>query len=166
MNVETIVALSNALAAADNHVEAAEAELKRAKETARRLREETIPGAMQELGITELKLESGQKLTIKQDVFAKIPDERKLDAFRWLEDNGFGGLIKVDVITNFGKGDFDAAKALAQKLSATYSAVSLKQDVHAQTLKAFLREQLAIASNIPLELFGAQPVWTAKISSK
>ena len=43
---------------------------------------------------------------------------------------------------------------------------ALDQGVHAQTLKAFLKEQLSKGANIPLELFGARPVWTAKITNK
>jgi len=166
LNVEQIVALANALVSADRDVELAETQLKAAKEQARRLREETIPAAMQELGIDQLVLETGFKLTIKQDVYASIPAERKVEAFDWLERNGFGGLIKVDVTTKFGKGDFETAKRLVAELQQRGLTPDINQSVHAQTLKAFLREQLASATNIPLELFGAQPVWTAKLSSK
>ena len=33
-------------------------------------------------------------------------------------------------------------------------------------LKAFLREQIKDAKPVPLELFGARPVWEAKITHK
>ena len=39
----------------------------------------------------------------------------------------------------------------------------VKQDVHAQTLKAWLREQLEQGAEVDLELFGARPVWVAKV---
>ena len=55
---------------------------------------------------------------------------------------------------------------LSERLRAMGLQPSLDQSVHAQTLKAFLKEQLAMGTNIPLDLFGARPVWTAKLSNK
>lgn len=166
MQLEDIVALANALIQADSEVEEAEQKLKGAKERARILREETLPSAMQELGMETFTLESGQKVSIKQDVFAQLTAERKPAAFKWLEDNGFGGLIKVEVGAKFGKGEFNDAMKLFTELRNRGLSAEFDQSVHAQTLKAFLREQMASASKVPLDLFGAYPVWTAKISSK
>lgn len=151
---------------ADASVEQAETNLKGIKERARVLREETIPSAMQELGLSELKLETGQKLSVKQDVYASIPSDGKVAAYDWLDVNGFGGLLKVEVVTNYSKGEKDLAAALYEELAGRGLQATIDQSVHAQTLKAFLREQIAAGTNIPLELFGARPIWVAKISSK
>jgi len=161
-----MTALARALLDADASVEDAEANLKAAKERARILREETIPSAMQELGLEEIKLDTGQKLSVKQDVYAAIPTGQKEQAFTWLEQNGFGGLIKVEVTADYRKGEADAALQLFQELQERGLQVEFGQSVHAQTLKAFLREQLANGTNVPLDIFGARPVWTAKISNK
>jgi hypothetical protein len=151
---------------ADAAVEDADQALKDAKERARSLREETIPSAMQELGLEELKLDTGQKLSVKQEVYASIPSCNKQAAFQWLNDNGFGGLIKVEVDTTFGKGEQEAAMELYKELSERGLTASFDENVHAQTLKAFLKEQISKGNDVPLELFGARPVWTAKISNK
>lgn len=158
--------LARALLEADSAVLAAEEELKDRKERARVLREETIPSAMQEMGLEELKLETGQKISVKQDVYASIPAASKGQAYNWLNENGFGGLIKVQVSATFPKGEQDAALELHKQLQQQGLQPDLDQSVHAQTLKAFLREQISAGTNVPLELFGARPVWTAKISSK
>lgn len=158
--------LARALLEADSAVLAAEEELKDRKERARLLREETIPSAMQEMGLEELKLETGQKISVKQDVYASIPAASKGQAYNWLNENGFGGLIKVQVSATFPKGEQDAALELHKQLQQQGLQPELDQSVHAQTLKAFLREQISAGTNVPLELFGARPVWTAKISSK
>lgn len=166
ISLDSMAALARALVDADGSVEQAELNLKEAKERARILREETIPSAMQELGLEEIKLDTGQKLSVKQDVYAAIPAAQKEQAFNWLEQNGFGGLIKVEVTADYRKGEADAAMELFQELQQRGLQVEFGQSVHAQTLKAFLREQLANGTNVPLDLFGARPVWTAKISNK
>lgn len=158
--------LARALVDADKNVEAADISLATAKERARLLREETIPSAMQELGLESLVLDTGQKLKVQQEVYASIPAANKLAAYDWLNEHGFGGLIKVEVSTQFAKGDQDKAIDLAQTLRGMGFDPALDQGVHAQTLKAFLKEQLSKGANIPLELFGARPVWTAKITNK
>ena len=166
ISLDDMASLARALLDADQEVDNAEQELKDAKEKARVLREETIPSAMQELGLEELKLNTGQKLSIKQEVYASIPAANKGQAYDWLNDHGFGGLIKVEVTTQFGKGEQEEAVRLSEQLRAMGLQPSLDQSVHAQTLKAFLKEQLAMGTNIPLDLFGARPVWTAKLSNK
>lgn len=166
ISLDDMAQLARALVEADEGVEQAEESLKRAKERARMLREETIPSAMQELGIEELKLDTGQKLSVKQEVYASIPADKKGQAFTWLEDNGFGGLIKVGVSVDFGKGEIDVANDFFESLCDSGYDPNFDTSVHPSTLKAFLKEQIASGASIPLDLFGARPVWTAKITKK
>ena len=161
-----MTALARALVDADVFVKEMEANLQDAKERARVLREETIPSAMQELGLEEIKLETGQKLSVKQDVYASIPAAYKAAAYQWLEDNGFGAIIKTDVTVQYGKGELEKAQELFDELISRNMAPDLTQNIHAQTLKAFLREQISAGTAIPLDLFGARPVWTAKLSNR
>jgi hypothetical protein len=163
ITLDDMTALARALVDADSAVEEAESALKHAKELARILREETIPSAMQELGIEKLELSTGQKITISQEVYASIPAAGKDEAHRWLENNGFGGLIKVGVTTQYGKGERAEALTLFNELHGRGLSAKLDESVHPQTLKAFLKEQISSGNNVPLELFGARPVWTAKI---
>ena len=163
ISLNEISLMARSLVEAEAEVLRAEERLKTLKETARILREETIPSAMDELGLTSIKLDTGETLTIKQDVFASIPADRRAEAYSWLEEHGFGGLIKVDVTTPFGRGDLDKARALAERLRADGIETTMEEVVHPQTLKAFLREQLQAGANVPLELFGARPVNTTKV---
>jgi hypothetical protein len=160
--------LADALISAEKEVEKVEGELKIAKEHVVRLREESLPMAMQELGLDSIKLSTGQSVKVKQDVYAAIPAASKQEAYGWLNDHGFGGLIKTEVSVQFGKGEEEAAQELMELLrdNAGVSPV-LSQSIHAQTLCAFLREQLADAETskeFPLDLFGARPVWIAKVT--
>lgn len=164
--LDQVTELVKSLLTAEDDVEAAEDELKRRKEFARVIREETLPGVMQELNLAEYKLDTGEKVKIAQEVYCSIPKDQKDAAFQWLEENDFGGLIKIDLTINYAKGEADKAAELCEELQEKGLCPSLEQTVHAQTLKAFLKEQIGKGANIPLDLFGARPVWVAKISTK
>lgn len=166
ISLNEMSALARALLDAESKTKDAEQALKDAKERERLIREETIPSAMQELGLESLVLDTGQKLKVQQEVYASIPAANKQAAYRWLNDNGFGGLIKVEVDASFGKGDQEAALELYNELQSRGLQASFGEGVHAQTLKAFLKEQISQGNDIPLDLFGARPVWAAKITDK
>jgi len=163
ITLDEMAALAKALVDADREVEHGEQMLKGRKESARFLREETIPSAMQELGLESITLSTGQKLEVKQEVYASIPVANRGEAYQWLNEKGFGGLIKTDVSVPFGKNEEELAKKFVLQLSSMGYASTAKQNVHPSTLKAFIKEQLAKGNDIPLALFGARPVWTAKV---
>ena len=166
MTLDEMAVLARQLIEADANVKAMEEELKEAKEAARKLREEDIPCAMQEIGLSSFTMDTGEKVRIAQEVYASIPADRKPEAFKWLLDNNFGDLIKTEVAVAFGRGEVDDAHNLVRALKDEGLDASCSESVHPQTLKAFLKEQVASGAAVPLELFGARPVWTAKISKK
>lgn len=166
ISLDEMKQLADALKEAEDDTAKAEAKLKEVKERERMIREETIPSAMQELGLESITLDTGEKLAVKQEVYASIPAAGKPKAYAWLNDNGFGGLVKVSIELQFGKGEQDDAVALTTELRERGLEVLAYEDVHASTLKAFLKEQISKGTNIPLDLFGARPVWQAKITKK
>lgn len=163
ITLNEIKTLIDTLIHKDEDVICAENLFKKEKEEARKLREEVIPCALQELGLTKIVLESGETITLSQEVYASIPSDKKHQAFNWLESNGFDGLIKVDVVTSFSKGQHKDAQAFTQELYKKGLCAKLNQTVHPQTLKAFIKEQLGKGSDIPLDYFGANPVFKVKI---
>ena len=165
-SLDQIAALARALVDAQSAVTAAEDTLTKAKEHARALSEDAIPAALQELGLTEIRLETGERISCKLDVYASIPVASRAQAYAWLEEHAFGGLIKTEVSTAFGKGELESATALYERLQAEGLQANLAQTVAPQTLKAWLREQLAAGTTVPMELFGARPIWTTKLVQK
>lgn len=161
--LEGLSILARQLLDAEAEVVNAELELKACKEKARNLREEVLPSIMQELELSEIRLDTGERVTVKQDVFMELTNEAKPRAYEWLDNNGFGSLIKTAVISTFGRADIEEAKVLVHELSKRGNNVQLKMDIHYQTMKAWLREQLAEGNDIPLDLFGARPVFIAKV---
>jgi hypothetical protein len=166
---------------AESDVEKADLALKAAKATMRRIAEDDIPSFMSELGVKEMTLASGEKITVSDEVYVGISKENEEKAYLWLEENGSGSIIKTVLTIQFGKGELDRAVELANELKEkeTDDGQSpldpvLSRDVHAQTLKAWMKETLAaealklaegeeITTPVPLELFGARPISLAKI---
>ncbi len=163
ISLDEMTQLAKALLETEESIAQHEDALKLVKKRAMRLREDTIPSAMQELGLQKLVLDTGQTITVKQDVYASIPEDNKTKAFGWLEENNFGDLIKSIVKVQFDRGDLGKASELCNELEHKGLTPEFIESVHASTLKAFLREQIAKGTKVPLDLFGARPVWIAKI---
>lgn len=163
MNLTELKALAQTLLDFDADVKEVESQLKVKKEKARVLRETTIPNVMDEMELSSITLNTGQKLTISQEVYAKIPADKKKEAHDWLNSNGFGGLIKTTVKATYGKGERKDAVTLTKELHKRGLDVAFDESVHASTLKAFLKEQIRDGNPCPLDIFGARPVSVAKI---
>jgi hypothetical protein len=152
--IERVTKLANELVKSKKEVAAAEKALADFKATMLRLEREDLPELMAEIGITSVKLDSGDVIEVKEDCDTKITEANKPKALSWLLGNGFGGIIKTQVSVSFGKGDHEKAEAACAALSAKYEGVTLDEGVHPQTLKAFVKERLAAADPLPMDLFG------------
>lgn len=127
-----------------------------AEDELRKIRELDLPEAMDEVGMSEFKLVDGSIVTVRPFFGASIPNDKKTQAFAWLDSHGFGDLIKSEVIAKFSRGEIDAARELAVNLKDQGYEAESKESVHPQTLKAFVREQVESgAVAVPLDLFGA-----------
>lgn len=129
----------------------------------KRMNEEIIPNYMQELGLSEIKLSNGAKVTVKQQIFASIKKENEGQAFQWLEDHGHGDLIKTELKVNFGKGELDKAHNLRLVLRDMDIDAAVKPTVHWQTLRAFAKEQMEKGVQLPEDLIPTHVVPTAVI---
>lgn len=165
VSLDDMSRLAQAMLDAEDEVAKAERKLSEAKAHLTTIAEETIPNAMKELGLKEFKLEDGTKISYKLEIYASLTAEKKSEAFHWLEQNNFGGLIKTNLTIEFGKEEIQKAKDLAAKLIAQGFMPELERSVHAQTLKAFLGEQIKAGNkDLPLDTFGARPVDKAKVA--
>lgn len=145
-----------AVAKLENDLEAAKLRLKK-------VQEEELPAAMQEIGMSEFKLSDGTKVSIKNDVYCTIPKDDGGRALNWLRGHNFGGLIKNQVIAEFGKGEDENALEVVQTLANMGVHAEQKQTVHPQTLKAFVKEQMEKGNELPLDYFNAFTVAKAKV---
>ncbi len=171
INLGEVGSLARALVDAEDEVEAAEARLKVLKERERKIREEDLPAALEEVGLQKVRLATGEEVSVKLEVYCAVPVAMKPRMFQWLEDHGHGGLIKTELGLRFGRDDDEKERLemVARTLQDMGANFEVKQDVHAQTMKAWLKSQLEDAEKaalFPLELFGARPVNTAKVKRK
>lgn len=125
-----------------------------AKERHRDISERQLPDLMDQLGLEEFRTSSGLKVKVDVNIFASIPKSRHDEAMKWLDDNGFGGLIKRNVTVRFSREQQDEAQRLADQLVGNFSSVEQDTKVESATLRAFAREQLKGGRDLPLDLFG------------
>ena len=159
-DLQRALKLAELLLAARKNAERLDAELRTAKDEVRRLEQEDLPELMQELGLTNFKLATGESVEVKQDVECGISEERRARAHAWLTSNGFGGLIKTEVVAKFGRDEHDAAVAAAEKING-----EMIERVHPATLKSFVKEQMEAGRAIPFDLFGIHPFNRVKITA-
>jgi len=160
-DLQRVVQLAELLLKLRANVSRLEDELKAAKEDVRRVEQEDLPDLMQELGLQTFKLATGEVVDVKQDVECGISEERRARAHAWLTENGFGGLIKTEVVAKFGRDERDAAVACAEQIGG-----EMIERVHPATLKSFVKEQMAAGRAIPFDLFAIHPFNRVKITSK
>jgi len=144
-------------------VEGLEQSLKDAKQTLYKLRDDTLPTALQELGLAGLTLQDGSKVTLKATYGGHISEANKQEAHQWLRDNNYGDLIKNTVSCQFGRGEDQEAAQFYEALRGQGLVVNQKTEVHAQTLKAWVRERVENEGDFPMDLFGAFVGQQAKI---
>ena len=151
-------------AALEDEMKQLEEQLKAKAKAARKLSQEIIPAKMSELGLESLTLKDGSSVKVKQLVQASIPVKYREEAFQWLRDNGHGDLIKNQVSATFGKGEDDSASNFIDKIEELGYQPNQKVWVEPMTLKAFVREQIAEGSELPMDKFGVFVGAETKIS--
>lgn len=130
-----------------------------------------LPQAMSELGLRAgVTLTDGSVIKVQPFFEASIPSQTAIDkakgedksklinrmqaCFSWLRENGYGGIIKRDVIASFGRGEDAKAEVVYNELVAKGMSVSDKSSVHPSTLKSFVKERVESGdSTFPMDTF-------------
>ena len=131
-----------------------EAGLKAKKEELRLTSEQELPDAMQQAGLTQIKLSSGENISINEFYNAHISKANQEKAYGWLVANGHEGLIKNEVLLKFGREETGVVDETVSALQSRGLSPEVRQSVHPSTLKAFVKEQFTTGNDIPTEPFG------------
>jgi len=118
----------------------------------RQIQEIDLPTEMGGIGLAEIKLASGESVTVKSGYAGSISKVHQPKAYRWMNDNGYGSLIKMNFTVKFGKGESDKANELQMLLEKNGVKYSNKEAVHASTLKAFIKEIMALQAEGEIEV--------------
>jgi len=144
---------ANEIQELDENITNLEEKLGQVKAKYRELSEVDIPSMLSELGLSEITLKDGNKISTSTYYSARISEDKRDEAFQWLGDNGFGDIIKNTVSVSFGREEDNSAKKLAEELEGNGFSTAQKKWVEPMTLKAFVREQVEKGSDLPLETF-------------
>ena len=71
---------------------------------------------MEELGVQSLTVD-GNKVSVEKFVSARIPEDKKAEAFNFLRSIGEADIIKNEVVVQFGMGQDNVAGAVLDDLS-------------------------------------------------
>jgi len=153
--LKSIAEIARRIRDTEDEIKRTEEFLKARKADLLKLTDEDLPSVFEELGVKSFTLDDGSKVEIKPLYGASIPVDKKEEAFDWLRENGYDDLIKNNVICTFGRGEDEKAQDFARDALARGLAPQQKQDVHAQTLKAWVRERVESGDSFPMTLFGA-----------
>ena len=148
----------------DEEIAQAEQYLKDLKFKKRKVNEEDIPNLMQEMGMDSVTVD-GNKVALRQFVHARIPEEKKEEAYNWLRSIGEGDIIKNDVTLSFSAGQDNMAGAVVEDLRQQYGLdPAQKTHIHPQTLKAWVRNRIESGQDIDFDQFGVFVGTEAKIT--
>ncbi len=115
-------------------------QLKEKKKLLNNYSQETIPQFLLANGLSEIRLASGEKITIKEDISITIKDDSAF--FKFLHERKEDDIIKT--FFDFGKMEVDKLNALFGFLNNDDYDYNVKKDVHAQTKKKYFKGLLGI----------------------
>lgn len=148
----------------EKEVDALSTQLDQAKTRLMDITMERIPNLFDQLGLSEIKLSSGEAVSVKRSFAAHISQKNWDAAVKWLRDHGHEAIVKHDLNIKLKKGDEDQRRALIRQLDEQGLTYADKESVHPQTLKAFVTEQIESGADIPMDVFGVHPIRTTKVS--
>lgn len=145
--LKTLMTLCTTLDLAVEHKEKLEEQLKANNDRIQHLATKLIPDLMMSIGMSEVTLNTGRRITLKPDIHANVSKDRMAAALAYLRANNMDSIakqfIKLDV-------------AFAEAIEQTGMPFTREATIHPSTLLAFVKERLAAEDNatFPRELFG------------
>jgi hypothetical protein len=156
------------LVAAEAAVAKAEQALKDAQKIEWDIRSVDLPELMKRAEQEKLTTIDGIDVEVNENLRGSVPDANKPKAYKWLEDNGHGNIVKRQFIIDFNRDEQAKVEAFRAELEARPDPlrIDIKNGVHPQTMLAWCREQLAAGKEFPKDLFGIFPQNLAKVKVK
>jgi hypothetical protein len=137
-----------------DRVQEAEEALEHFRELLNVVETRKIPDLFDELGMSEVTLADGRKVTVKPEYYASITKEHFPAAKAWLQERGHDSIVKSEVVLRFGRGEHEQLAKVKKTLEALRQAFSEKEAIHPATLKSFVREQKEAGADLPDDVFG------------
>lgn len=117
----------------------------------------TLPDLLDAANMKTFSTKDGATVEMKDDIKASVTKTNMAAACLWLRENGFGALIKNQVIAEFGMGeDEKAAEALVTLETAHLGHVKQQETIHSGALTAWVKRKLEDDPdiNLPIDVLG------------
>jgi len=154
-DLTTVAGVARAIRDKEKEVAALEQKLKDEKKSLLKLTDEELPTMLAEIGLSSMKLDDGSEVTVKPTYGASILVDNRPAAYEWLREQGYDDIIKNTVACQFGRGEDDKASAFKAFAEKEGYLAEQKEEIHPQTLRAFVKERVENGDDFPMELFGA-----------
>ena len=168
-NLGEVSTLAKQLSEVEKRIAELEFKLKEYKILRTKISEVDLPEIMQELNLKNFTLDDGTKVTVTDFISASLPSgtailkargaerealvERKSAGLDWLRENGGADLVKNNVSVAFGKNEDADCEKFVEQLNSQNLFYKRSTEVHAGTLKAFIKESLSLGKNVPQDTF-------------
>lgn len=147
--LQQIASLAEQQLCLEGKVAALEEQLKAVVEQLRDISEKALPEAMAAVGMKKFTLTDGSTIDVKDDLAASIRADQKPRAIAWLDNNGFGDVVKDEVKIALGKGEAQFAPQITQFVQGLGFNATETFSVHPSTLKSLVKEQLKKGLEFP-----------------
>ena len=123
-------------------IEELEADLSKRKEAFRMVAQESIPSLLNQHGLSELKLRSGDKIIVKEDASVSVPDDKKPAFYEFLKSRDEEDIIKLNI--QFKKMPVEKQQQLFEFLNGYDYEYESDRGVHPMTLKSYFKKLLGV----------------------
>ena len=161
--LDKVARLANEASGLQEKVARQEKDLIDAKKALRKVTDELLPDALEDLNLEKVVMKDGSEISVNPIYGASIPRDRLAEAYDWLRQHGDGDIIKNNVTVTFAKGEDLDAQAFMVMCDDQGFSPQQAEKIEPMTLKGWLREKVETGQAIPMDLFGAYISQRAKI---
>lgn len=140
VNLEEVTKQVKLLIDARAEVDRIEEELRQAREVERDLSGSVIPQLINSAGLSEIKLLTGEKVKVREDVSVSVPPEKEGAFYAWLRERDEEDIVKLSVV--FSRMPAEKQRELVEFLTLYDYDFDMKRGVHSSTLAKYFRELL------------------------
>lgn len=164
-NLKTISGLAAKQIQIEDEIVKLEEQLEAKGKELRRYSTDLIPDALKAAQVKGIELPDGTYVEVLPFITGNIKPENLEKAHAWLRKNNAGALIKTAFGIEFGMGAEKKVKAFLSLLKKAKTPFKMKEGVHVQTLRSFIRERLEAGKALPPSIEVVE-VPTCKITRK
>ena len=157
----------------DSAIAGLEMQIENRKNRLSQLMNKDIPELMSEIGTNVFGVpDTRTEVRVMPYYHANIPAATAAEAYKWLEDQGHGDIIKNALHVDFNKEDAAVAKQVYDRVNqmmAEYDVPAkpvLEKGVHWKTLTSFVKERIESGETLPLAILGATVGQVAKFKER